>query len=62
MVTRSGVGGMIATVPDDPIFDFDIARVDTARWLDIGQPCTRPVRQTWGSRARERLAAPWPGA
>jgi hypothetical protein len=47
VVTRSGVGGMIETVSDDPIFDFDIARVDTARWLDIGQRGTRPVRQTW---------------
>ena len=28
-------------------FEFDIVRVDTARWLDIGQPRTRAVRQTW---------------
>jgi len=50
VVTRSGVGGMIQTVSDDPIFEFDIVRVDTARWLDIGQPGTRPVRQTWRAR------------
>jgi len=34
-------------VSDDPVFEFDIVRVDTARWLDIGQPGTRLVRQTW---------------
>jgi len=50
VVTGSGVGGMIETVSNDPIFDFDIVRVDTARWLDIGQPGTRPVRQTWRAR------------
>ena len=47
VVTRSGVGGMIETVSNDPIFEFDILRVDAARWLNIGQPGTRPVRQTW---------------
>jgi hypothetical protein len=47
VVTRGGVGGMIETVSNDPIFEFDILRVDAARWLDIGQPGTRPVRQTW---------------
>ena len=50
VVTRSGGGGMIRTVSEDPVFDFDILRVDTARWLDIGQPGTRPVRQTWQAR------------
>ena len=47
VVIRSGVGGIIETVLNDPIFEFNILRVDTARWLDIGQPGTRPVRQTW---------------
>jgi hypothetical protein len=42
VVTRSGAGGMIQTVSNDPIFEFDVLRVDTARWLDIGQPGTRP--------------------
>ena len=51
VVTRSGVGGMIQTVSNDPIFEFNILRVDTARWLDIGQPGTRPVRQTWRARS-----------
>ena len=51
VVTGSGVGGMIQTVSDDPIFEFDIVRVDTARWLDIGQPGTRPVRQSWRARS-----------
>ena len=50
VVQPSGVGGMIETVTDDPIFEFDIVRVDVARWLDIGQPGTRAVRQTWKAR------------
>jgi hypothetical protein len=50
VVTRSGAGGMIQTVSNDPIFEFDVLRVDTARWLDIGQPGTRPVRRTWQAR------------
>jgi len=28
-------------------FDFDLEQVDVARWLDIGQPGTRAVRQQW---------------
>ena len=47
VVQPSGVGGMIETVTDDPLVEFDIVRVDAARWLDIGQPGTRAVRQTW---------------
>jgi hypothetical protein len=47
VVQLAGVGGMIETLTDDPVFEFDIARVDAARWLDIGQPGTRAVRQTW---------------
>lgn len=50
VVTRAGVGGMTETVSNDPIFEFDILRVDAARWLDIGQPGTRPVRQRWRAR------------
>ena len=50
VVRPSGVGGMIETVTDDPVFEFDIVRVDAARWLDIGQPATRAVRQTWKAR------------
>jgi hypothetical protein len=49
VVRASGVGGMIETVSNDPIIEFDIVRVDAARWLDIGQPGTRqrgrPVRR-----------------
>jgi hypothetical protein len=54
VVSRSGVGGMIETTTKDPLFEFDIEQVDTARWLDIGQPGTRAVRQRWraGPRAR----------
>jgi len=47
VVTRTGVGGMIETMSKDPLFEFDILRVDMARWLDIGQRGTRAVRQTW---------------
>jgi hypothetical protein len=50
VVQPSGVGGMIETVTTDPVFEFDIVRVDAARWLDIGQPGTRAVRQTWKAR------------
>lgn len=47
VVMPSEVGGMIETVRDDPIFEFDVIRVDVARWLDIGQAGTRAERQTW---------------
>lgn len=47
VVTRTGVGGMIETASKDPIFEFDIVRVDVARWLDIGQRGTRAVRHAW---------------
>ncbi len=50
VVTASGVGRMIETVPDDPVSGSDILRVGTARWLDIGQLGTRPVCQTWRAR------------
>ena len=50
VVQPSRVGGMIETVTHDPVFEFDIVRVDAARWLDIGQPGTRAVRQTWNAR------------
>lgn len=48
-VRPSGVGGMIETVSNDPLFEFDIVRVDVARWLDIGQPGTRAERRVWTS-------------
>jgi Pyridoxamine 5'-phosphate oxidase len=47
VVSRSGVGGMIETATNDPLFEFDLEQVETARWLDIGQPGTRAVRQRW---------------
>jgi hypothetical protein len=43
----SGVGGMIETMSHDPLFEFDIVRIDVARWLDIGQPGTRAERKTY---------------
>jgi hypothetical protein len=47
VVTRSEVGGMIATVSNDPLFEFDLEQVDVARWLDIGQPGTSALRHRW---------------
>jgi hypothetical protein len=43
----SEVGGMIDTMSNDPLFEFDLVRVDVARWLDIGQPGTRAERRSW---------------
>ena len=43
----SEVGGMIETMSNDPLFEFDLVRVDVARWLDIGQPGTRAERRRW---------------
>jgi hypothetical protein len=50
IVTASGVGGMIETASHDALFEFDLVRVDVARWLDIGQPGTRPVRRRWAAQ------------
>jgi hypothetical protein len=47
VVSRSGVGGMIESVSDDAIFEFDLQQVDVAEWKDIGQPGTYPVRWKW---------------
>jgi hypothetical protein len=44
VVAHSGVGGMIATVSNEPLFEFELERVDVARWLNIGQPTTRAIR------------------
>ncbi len=38
VVARSGVGGMIETVSNDALFEFELEQVDVARWLDIEQP------------------------
>jgi hypothetical protein len=43
----SGVGGMSETMAHDPLFEFDLVQVDTARWLAIGQPGTRAERSQW---------------
>lgn len=47
VVEASGVGGMIESVSNDPLFAFDLAQVDVAWWLDIGQTGTRAVRRQW---------------
>lgn len=54
VVSRSGVGGMIESVSNDAIFEFDLQQVDVAQWRDIGQPGTYAVRRQWrlvGGRA-----------
>ena len=47
VVMRSGVGGMIESVSNDPLFEFDLEQVDVARWVDIGRPGTRAERRRW---------------
>jgi hypothetical protein len=47
VVSRSGVGGMIESVSNDAIFEFDLQQVDVAQWKDIGQPGTYAVRGQW---------------
>ena len=49
MVARSGVGGMIESISNDRLFEFDLRAVDIAWWLDIGQRGTRAVRQRWNA-------------
>jgi hypothetical protein len=47
VVARSQVGGMIESVSNDALFEFDLEQVDVARWLNIGRPGTRAVRHRW---------------
>ena len=47
VVERSGVTGMIATVSEHPLFEFDIEQVDVARWVDIGRRGTYAERLRW---------------
>jgi hypothetical protein len=47
VVEQSGVSGMIATVSEHPLFEFDIEQVDVARWVDIGQRGTYAERLRW---------------
>jgi hypothetical protein len=51
VVARSGVTGMIATTRDHPLFEFDLVRVDTTRWRDVGKEGTRAERQRWTAPA-----------
>ena len=53
VVARSGVGGMVETVTNDALFEFDLEQVDVARWLDIGRPGTHAVRGQWRPNARQ---------
>jgi hypothetical protein len=46
-VVAAGAGGMIDSVRHDPIFEFDIERVDSATWELPGQEGTYAVRQRW---------------
>jgi hypothetical protein len=47
VVSRTRVGGMIESVSNDAIFEFDLQQVDVAQWKDIGQPGTYAVRSKW---------------
>jgi hypothetical protein len=47
VVTASGVGGMIATTRDHPLFELDVCRVDVARWVCVGQEGTYAERRRW---------------
>ncbi len=47
VVALSGVGGMVETTSNDPLFEFELEQVDIARWVDVGQPGTHAVRQQW---------------
>ncbi|HEU4840707.1 MAG TPA: hypothetical protein VFT09_04665 [Ilumatobacteraceae bacterium] len=51
VVARSHVGGMIESFEHEPIFEFDIQRVDIAHWVDVGQPGTHAVREHWPRQA-----------
>ena len=47
VVTRSSVTGMIATVSEHPLFEFDVVQVDTAVWQQVGEAGTYAVRSRW---------------
>jgi hypothetical protein len=47
VVARGGVGGMLESARDDPIFEFDLIQVDIASWVNIGQPGTYAERERW---------------
>jgi len=47
IVECSEVSGMIATVSEHPLFEFDIEQVDVARWVNIGQRGTYAERLRW---------------
>jgi hypothetical protein len=38
---------MIESVRAEPLFELAVDQVDVARWIDIGQPGTRAVRDRW---------------
>jgi hypothetical protein len=47
VVSASGVGGMIDTVSNHPLFEFGLERVDVARWHTIGQSGTYATHARW---------------
>ena len=51
VVERSDVTGMIATVSEHPLFEFDVEQVDVARWVNIGQRGTYAERLRWRADA-----------
>jgi hypothetical protein len=47
VAARSGVGGMLETASNDPLFELDLEQVDVASWVDVGQPGTHALRAQW---------------
>jgi hypothetical protein len=47
VVARSGVGGMIESTLQDPLFEFDLQQVGVVTWVNIGEPGTHAVRRRW---------------
>jgi hypothetical protein len=50
VVGPSGVGGMLETVANDPLFELDLEQVDVGSWVDVGRPGTYAVRAQWRER------------
>ena len=38
---------MIESTSHEPLFEFDVQQVDVATWVNIGQPGTHAVRNSW---------------
>jgi len=43
----TGAGGLVESAQQDAIFEFDIERVDTAVWRNVGEPGAYAERRWW---------------